>query len=92
MRNLVIVAALALASCSGNAQQDAAQIQAVEQAAVPLVAQNMCAAQAAANAAGALAEKNGDAKGAQEASMASAAAGIGCSWPTTLAPAAAPAK
>lgn len=85
MRKFVLaLAVLCLVSCSyltGDPVADAAKTQAALAAFAPLSSQIACAAQKAANDAGAIAELNGDVQGAHDASLASASAGIGCGVP-----------
>ena len=90
MQKILLLGALALGACSpatiaaiGAAGGTAASIAStVKGGAVVLsdVAQAACAAQAAANVAGAVSSQRGDVKTAQQASTASALLGAGCSW------------
>ena len=80
---LAVLAAATLGACTGpNAPSAATILTATQQA--------MCEAQSGANLASAIAAATGDKSAATDASKASTAAGIGCTWTTP--PATAPAS
>jgi hypothetical protein len=80
---LAVLAAATLGACTGpNAPDSATVLTSTQQA--------MCEAQSAANLASAVAAVAGDTFAVADASKASTAAGIGCTWTTS--PAAAPAS
>ena len=79
---LAAILSTALGACSAANLPTAATVQADAQAVLTTTEQAMCAAQSAANLASAVAAAAGDTNAAAEASKASTAAGVGCTWAT----------
>jgi hypothetical protein len=85
-RGLIQMIALAailgttLGACGTTSPPTSAAIQAGAQVVLTATEQAMCAAQSAANLASAVAAAAGDTNAATDASKASTAAGIGCTW------------
>jgi len=76
--SLVALAPLLCVACTGDPTKDAAAVQGYIVAFQPIASDVACKAQAAANIAGANAEKNGDTSGANTASLFSQGNGLFC--------------
>lgn len=86
---LAVMLGATLSACSGAAVPASSPTQGSAQVVLTATEQAMCEAQSVANLAGAVAAAAGDGTAAADASKASTAAGIGCTW--TNSPPAAPA-
>ena len=87
---LAVLAAATLGACTGPNAPSPATVRTDAAAILTSTQQAMCEAQSAANLASAVAAATGDKSAAADASKASTAAGIGCTWTTS--PPAAPAS
>jgi hypothetical protein len=89
-RGLIQMIALAailgttLGACGTTSSTTSATVQAGAQVVLTATEQAMCAAQSAANLASAVALAAGDTNAATDASKASTAAGVGCTWATPV--------
>ena len=85
---LAAILGTALGACSTTDLPSSATVEVDAQAVLTTTEQAMCAAQSAANLASAVAAAAGDTNAANEASKASTAAGVGCTWANSASPAA----
>lgn len=77
---LAVLAGTVLSACTGPGSPPSSAVQSTGAAILTTTQQAMCEAQSVANLAGAVAAAEGDATAASDASKASTAAGIGCTW------------